>query len=69
MAQWNIAGALGQPKHLVAYNTYQVKDYSRFELAGFSEEAKRNYRDQHWEEDLKKAFDCGRQIALEVLEH
>ncbi|MBE6245462.1 MAG: flavodoxin family protein [Bacteroidales bacterium] len=58
-----IEGALGKPHRLIAYNTYQVKDYSRFELAGFSEEAKRNYRDEHWEEDLKKAFDCGRQMA------
>ena len=38
-------------------------------LGKIAEEAKRNYRDQHWEEDLKKAFDCGRQMALEVLEH
>lgn len=61
-----IEGALGKPRRLIAYNTYQVKDYSRFELAGFSEEAKRNYRDEHWEEDLKKAFDCGRQMAEEL---
>ena len=38
-------------------------------LGKIAEGAKRNYRDQHWEEDLKKALDCGRQIALEVLEH
>ena len=38
-------------------------------LGKIAEGAKRNYRDQHWEEDLKKAFDCGRQMALEVLEH
>lgn len=34
-----ITRALGQPQRIVAYNTCQVKDYSRYELAGFSEEA------------------------------
>lgn len=28
-------------------NTYQVKNYANYELAGFSEEAKRQYRDEH----------------------
>ena len=58
-----ITRALGQPKHIVAYNTYQVNDYSRYELAGFSEEAKRQWRDAHCEEDLQKAFEAGRQMA------
>ena len=58
-----ITTALGQPQHIVAYNTCQVKDYSRYELAGFSEEAKHQWRDAHWEEDLQKAFDAGRQMA------
>ena len=62
-----IAKALGQPEHVNAYNTYQVKDYDRFELAGFSEEAKRKYRDEHWEEDLQKAFDAGKQMAENIL--
>ena len=47
----------------VTYNTYQVKDYDRYELAGFSEEAKRHWRDAHWEEDLQKAYDAGRKMA------
>ncbi len=61
-----IAAALGTPERLIAYNTYQVKNYDRFELAGFSEEAKRNWRDKHWEEDLQKAFDAGRKMAGSV---
>jgi len=44
-------------------NTYQVKNYDRYELAGFSEEAKRQWRDEHWEEDLQKAFDAGKRMA------
>ena len=65
--EYCIASALGEPEHLIAYNTYQVKDYSRFELAGFSEEAKRQYRDAHWQEDLQKAFDAGRRMAEKIL--
>ena len=61
--EYCIAKALGQPQRIVAYNTCQVKDYSRYELAGFSEEAKHKWRDAHWEEDLKKAFDAGVQMA------
>jgi len=58
-----ISRALGQPQHIAAYNTCQVNDYSRYELAGFSEEAKHQWREAHWEEDLQKAFDAGRQMA------
>ena len=62
-----ITAALGEPERLVAYNTYQVKYYDRFELAGFSEEAKRKWRDEHWEQDLQKAYDAGRQMAEKIL--
>ena len=61
--EYCITAALGQPERVIAYNTYQVKDYSRFELAGFSEEKKRQYRDAHWEQDLQKAFDTGKCMA------
>ena len=61
-----ISAALGEPERVVAYNTYQVKDYSRFELAGFSEEMKRQYRDEHWEEDQQKAFEAGKRMAESI---
>ena len=64
----SISAALGEPEHLIAYNTYQVKNYDRYELAGFSEEAKRQWRDEHWEKDLQKAYDAGRQMAEKILE-
>ncbi|MCR4764615.1 MAG: flavodoxin family protein [Bacteroidaceae bacterium] len=63
-----ITAALGRPEHLVAYNTYQVKNYNNFELAGFSEEAKRQYRDEHWEKDLQMAFDAGKRMASKIIE-
>ena len=62
-----ITAALDQPEHINAYNTYQVKNYDNFELQGFSEEAKRQYRDAHWEEDLQKAYDAGRRMAENIL--
>ena len=65
--EYCIQTALGEPEHLVAYNTYQVKNYERFELASFSEEAKHQWRDEHWEKDLQKAFDAGKQMAEKIL--
>ena len=65
--EYCIANALGEPEHINAYNTYQVKNYDRFELGGFSEEAKRQYRDENWEKDLQKAFDAGRRMAEDIL--
>lgn len=61
--EYCITAALGEPEHLIAYNTCQVKNYDRFELAGFSEEAKRQWRDEHWEVDLHKAYEAGRNMA------
>ncbi len=62
-----ITNALGEPERLIAYNTYQVKNYDRYELASFSEESKRQWRDDHWEQDLQKAFDAGRRMAESIL--
>jgi len=65
--EYCITAALGEPKKLIAYNTYQVKNYERFELASFSEEEKHQWRDTHWEEDLQKAFEAGKQMAEAIL--
>ena len=61
--EYCLTAALGQPEHLIAYNTYQVKNYDRYKLAGFSEEAKRQWRDEHWEENLQKAFEAGKRMG------
>ena len=65
--EYCISTALGEPERLIAYNTYQVKNYDRFELASFSEAAKRQYRDEHWEQDLQKAFEAGQRMAENIL--
>jgi multimeric flavodoxin WrbA len=62
-----IAAALGEPERLIAYSTYQVKSYDRFELAGFSEEAKRQWRDEHWEQDQQRAFEAGKRMAEKIM--
>lgn len=64
--EYCIKGALGEPQYLIAYNTYQVKNYDRFELGGFSEEAKRKYREENWGQDLQRAFDAGKQMAESI---
>ena len=65
--EYCIKSALGDPERLIAYNTYQVKNYDRFELASFSEEAKRQWRDEHWEQNLQQAFDAGKRMAEKIL--
>ena len=42
-----LARAMGDVEHVDAHNTYQVKNYVRYEPADFSEEAKRQYRDEN----------------------
>lgn len=61
--EWCITSAFGEPMRIVAYNTTQVAKYDNYELGGFSEEAKHAWRDEHWEEDLRKAFEAGRQMV------
>ncbi len=44
-----------------------MKNYANFELGEFPEEAKRKYREEHWEEDLLKAFDAGKRMAETII--
>ena len=61
--EWCLKTALGEPEHIIGYNTCQVAQYDNYELGSFSEEAKHAWRDEHWEEDLQKAYDAGRKMA------
>ena len=61
--EWCLTTALGEPERIIGYNTCQVAKYDNYELGSFSEEAKHTWRNAHWEEDLKKAFDAGRKMA------
>ena len=42
-----------------AYNTYQFRNYDDYEMEIFREEDKRRYRDEHFDDDLRAAFDAG----------
>ncbi len=61
--EWCLTTALGKIERIVGYNTCQVTHYDRYELGSFLEEEKHAWRDAHWEEDLQKAYQAGRQMA------
>ena len=61
--EWCITTALGEPHRIIGYNTTQVAKYDNYELGSFSEEAKHAWQDAHWEEDLHKAYEAGKQMA------
>ena len=50
---------------LLSTDTMQVKDYSRYHLAGFDAEAKRQRHETVFPEDCKKAFELGVKLASE----
>ena len=54
---------LGHCETLCAYNTYQFRDYSRYEANMFSEPVKAKYRDEHFDVDLKNAYELGKRLA------
>ena len=60
-----IGSALGGEVFRVnAFNTYQVKDYSRYEFAPGTAEAKDAYRAEHWQKTLDEAREAGRKMAI-----
>lgn len=45
------------------YNTVQVKDYSKFSMAGFSEEEKKKAHEKCFSVDLENAYNLGVQLS------
>lgn len=60
-----VGSALGKVERVIAFNTTQVKDYSRYEMAAASQ-GKAEYRAAHWEKDLKSAFDAGKRMVERI---
>lgn len=58
-----IAHVLGTPQHLIAYNTYQFKDYSLYDVEVFSETEKAAYRHYQFPKDLQAAYEAGKGMA------
>lgn len=54
---------MGHNELLYICNTYQFSDYSRYDFNLFDEEVKRAYRDEHFETDLKNAFQLGKRLV------
>ena len=54
---------LGHCETLCAYNTYQFRDYSRYDAGMFSEAVKTEYREKVFPEDLRKAYDLGKRLV------
>lgn len=52
-----------KPQRVVACNTLPQKDYGPYALAGLPENEKRRWHDQHWEQDLRNAFNAGKSMA------
>lgn len=44
-------------------DTLQVKDYSKYNMASFSEEHKRAVRQKQFPKDLEKAFEMGAKLG------
>ena len=59
--------ALGKCERIEAFNTYQMKNYERFEFADNTPAEKQAYKDAHWEQDLQKAFDAGKRMAESII--
>ena len=56
-------GLHGEVKSCAACDTLQVKDYSKYDMAAFSEEAKRAHRDEQFPADLAAAFALGAELG------
>lgn len=55
----------GHCETLLATDTLQVKDYSRYHLEGFDAESKYSRHETVFPQDCRKAFDLGRKLVLE----
>lgn len=53
----------GRVEILPVFNTLQVSDYAKFAMGGFNAEAKRQHHDEHFDIDLRHAFDLGRDLS------
>lgn len=56
-----------KPERVCAYNTYQVKDYSQYDFHPSLEPQKRAWREEHFEDDKRKAFEAGIHMAEKIM--
>ena len=53
----------GYNEILYSCETYQFRDYSKYDMNLFSEEQRREHREKQFPIDLKNAFDLGKRLA------
>ena len=56
-------GLHGEVYSYAACDTLQVNDYSKYDMANFSEEKKRAHREEQFPEDLKACFALGAKLG------
>ena len=61
--EFAMSTVLGYCETLCAYNTYQFRDYSRYDAGMFNEPVKAEHREKVFPEDLKKAYELGKRLA------
>ena len=61
--EFAMSTVLGYCETLCAYNTYQFRDYSRYDAGMFNEAVKAEHREKVFPEDLKKAYELGKRLA------
>ena len=59
----SISALNGRVELLPCYDTLQVKDYSKFNMAGFNEAHKKEMRERQFPLDLEKAFQMGTRLG------
>lgn len=52
---------------IMANNTIQVYDYSKYNFAEDTVETKQQWHDTHWEEDLNKAREAGKRMVAAIM--
>ena len=55
------------PQILYAFNTYQFDDYSKYKASYWDVEDKAKWREEQFPIDLKKSFDAGAHMALQIM--
>ncbi|OHS97977.1 hypothetical protein TRFO_09125 [Tritrichomonas foetus] len=55
--------AFGSCESYQAFNTLQVKDYTKYDITVFDGKVKHDYRDNHFPVDLQEAFQMGERLV------
>lgn len=58
-----------RPEILYVNNTCQFDEYGKYVASRFNEEEKLRYREEHFPEDCRKAYQLGEQIARNARPH